>query len=173
LGVGTEVTDSGELAKLDSSDDSRLCYSTDFYDLHRFVFAVPSCVTHISMLHEGYGNETGGHALYVWNGTSWEKPPVDSTTSSGPPDQTLTGELTSDFSKYVQNGELNLLAIASAMVDDTMCTDYIRVEYTPCAVGGEVLPIDKVSIIAPWLALGAIMAVATAVAVLLKRRRVA
>jgi hypothetical protein len=124
------------------------------------------------MLHEGYGNgtETGGHALYVWNGSAWEI--VASTALNGPPDRTLTGELTSGFSNYVHNGELNLLAIASDM-SDGICTDYVRVEYSPCSVGGEVLPIDKVSIIAPWLALGTLMAFAMAVAVLLKRRRVA
>ena len=122
------------------------------------------------MLHEGYG--VGGHALYVWNGSAWE--PVQSTVLSGPPDRTLTGELTGNFSNYIQNGVLNLLAIASAMDDqgEDMCTDYVRVGIT-CPVGGEVLPIDKVSILAPWLGLGTLMAVATAVLVIMKRRRAA
>jgi len=124
------------------------------------------------MLHEGYGNgtETGGHALHVWNGSGWED--VDSTDSGPPPDPILTGELTSDFSNYIQNGELNLLAIANSTAYE-ICTDYVRVGYTPCAVGGEVLPIDQVSILAPWLALGTLMAVAMAVLVILKRRRLA
>ena len=122
------------------------------------------------MLHEGYG--TGGHALFVWNGSAWEEPPVASTPLSGPPDQELTGELTSGFSDYIQDSELNLLAIANSTVGATMCTDYVRVGIT-CPVGGEVLPIDKVSILAPWLGLAAFMAAAIAVILFVRRRRVA
>jgi len=124
------------------------------------------------MLHEGYGNGTGGggHALRVWNGSDWED--VASTDSVPPPDPILTGERTSGFANYIHNGELNLLAI-TINTGDEICTDYVRVGYTPCAVGGEVLPIDKVSILAPWLALGTLMAVAMAVLVIMKRRRLA
>jgi len=100
----------------------------------------------------------------------WE--PVASTVEGPPPDRELTGELTGNFSNYIQNGELNLLAITINSGDE-ICTDYVRVGYTPCAVGGEVLPIDKVSILAPWLALGTLMAVAMAVLVIMKRRRLA
>jgi len=40
-------------------------------------------------------------------------------------------------------------------------------------VGGIVEPVDKIGIVAPWLALAALMAVALAVLVTAKRRRVA
>lgn len=168
------MTNSSELAKLYSSDDSRLCSNTSGnYDFHRFVFEIPSCVTHIWMLHEGYGNgtEVAGHALYVWNGTAWEIPPVASIDSSGPPDHELTGELTGNFSKYIHNGTLNLLATAT-YTNGTLCTDYVRVG-TTCPVGGEVLPIGKVSILAPWLGLAAFLAITMVVVVLFQRRRVA
>jgi hypothetical protein len=167
-----QITNPTELAKLYISDESRNCSSeASMYNFHRFVFEIPSCVTHISMLHEGYG--TGGHALFVWNGSAWEEPPVASTPLSGPPDRTLTGELTSGFSDYIQDGELNLLAIANNSTEvSIMCTDYVRVGIT-CPVGGEVLPIDKVSILAPWLGLAAFLAAAIAVVLFVKRRRVA
>ena len=41
------------------------------------------------------------------------------------------------------------------------------------AVGGTVEPVDKISILAPWLALAAFIVVAMAVILLFKRRRVA
>ena len=172
MGGDTQITNPTELAKLYSSDDARLCNSSEGnYNFHRFVFEIPSCITHISMLHEGYGNGTDGHALHVWNGSGWGLP-VASTSSGPPPDRELTGELTGNFSNYIQNGELNLLAI-TITVGDEICTDYVRVEYSPCAVGGEVLPIDKASILAPWLGLAAFLAVAMAVLVIMKRRRLA
>lgn len=40
-------------------------------------------------------------------------------------------------------------------------------------VGGEVYPVDKLSLLAPWIALAALMAVAMAALVIMKRRRVA
>ena len=40
-------------------------------------------------------------------------------------------------------------------------------------VGGEVYPVNRVAILAPWIGLAALMAVALAVAVLIKRKRVA
>ena len=41
------------------------------------------------------------------------------------------------------------------------------------AVGGIVEPVDKIGILAPWLGLVSLMAVAMAVIVITKRRRVA
>jgi len=143
LEVGTQITDTIELAKFKESDDERACYSCYYnevlnyhnnygsqgWDYHRFVFKIEnsSGITRFLVLHEGYG--TGGHTLYIWNYTTLEWEEVD-TTALDTPDQTLSKTFTSDFSDYIQGGYLHLLAMSNVYQADTICTDYVKVETT-------------------------------------------
>lgn len=111
--------DAAEYTDISASNDSRAEFSeVDEYEFHRFVFKIDADVSDISqiyVLHEGYGTKPGGpgHSLYIWNyaNPGWEF--VDQT-SVETPDQILTGTLTDDLSNYVQNGELQLLAITNS-----------------------------------------------------------
>lgn len=116
LVVGTEFTSPGEYQAIESSNDVWASYNVSGeYEWHRFEFKIDepiSNITQIYMLHEGRG--TSGHTLYIWNYNtdSWEE--VASTPESGPPDKTLTGILTGDFSNYIEGGLLHLLAMANS-----------------------------------------------------------
>ncbi len=178
--VGTQITDTTELAKFKESDGERACYDSEGWDYHRFAFKIEysSDITRFLVLHEGYGTYNG-HTLYIWNyaTSDWEE--VD-TTAIETPDQELSKTFTSDFSDYIQGGYLHLLAMSNVYENNlnnenhTICTDYVKVEITtpsPIGVGGEAYPVNKLAILAPWIGL-AMLLIGGITWFTLRRRRV-
>ena len=111
------------------------------YAAHRFNFTIDDneedFITKINVTWNGKGWHDSGDAyngtyLYIWNGTGYEE--LDNTTSGAK--QTLTGEVTSSISNYINSGNVTVLAEQKSAdagwnAHSHIETDYVKLVVTP------------------------------------------
>ena len=125
-----------------SADDGT--YQTDFsdnnYAAHGFNFSIDEDagnITEINVTWNGKGwHDNGGAAngayLYICNGTGYEELANNSGVGT---DATLTGEVTSSISSYINAGNVTVLVVqntaGTGFSASRIETDYVRVVVTP------------------------------------------
>ena len=109
------------------------------YAAQRFNFSIDdneeSWITKINVTWNGKGyHDTGGNGayLYIWNGSAYEELANNSVGT----DATLTGEVTSGISNYINAGNVTVLveqksADGGNRKDSHIETDYVRLVVTP------------------------------------------
>jgi len=199
--IGTEFTTAmyGSISSLDDTYAVTRVQHTYDYAQQIFKFKVAVPISEFTLAWEGniaFAQIGDPHTegIEIWNKAinSWEwlgtvsqvgdfdanppAPPVGASVQGTMlfmvADEAISGTYYgTEVNDYIDNGYISLMVWAKNCHDATICTDYVKLDYTPIPVGGVWVPINKFELLAPWIGLTSLITVAAVSVVYVKHRK--